>query len=371
MALLEAPFARYPEARRIAASVRSVLCGRRQTARLVYASQIERPGWSWFQLSAARFASCGEPHVAVTNEEVTIAKEAEHALGQVAGRLLALQEEERRCIAEELHDSTVQHLVAIGLSVMRLKSQSAGTTDPVLQDIEASLDEACKELRTLTYLLHPPRLESNGLHRTLQDFVDGFVRRSGLHAKLRINREVNVPSFALQHTILRIVQESLANVHRHADASSVSIDLRCIRQRLHLIVRDDGRGIEGADRDDASGTSTKLRSGVGIPGIRARLRQFGGEFDPHGARGSKLHAMAPLASAVAMQASDRRRYRGSPRRSSRNAGRRAKRPMTRILDCRRSRGGPLRPSLDHRGAAAVAGRGRGHGRQGCRAQGPS
>lgn len=296
LALLETRVARHPEAQQIATALRSVLCGRRQSTRLVYAWQIDGR-LRWFQLNAARFESAGEPYLAVTNEDVTTIKEAEHALGHVAERLLTLQEEERRCIAEELHDSTVQHLVAIGLNVMQLQARSA---DPLLEEIEGSLDEASKELRTLTYLLHPPSLEREGLHQTLRNYADGFAKRSGLQVASRINGTVDALSFPLQRTILRIVQESLANVHRHASATRVRIDLRCFARQLHLIVHDDGKGIPGAT-EAGNRLHSMTRSGVGLPGINARLQQFGGELQiQSGPGGTRLHAVVPLGTSMAM-----------------------------------------------------------------------
>ena len=256
----------------------------------------------WFQLSAARFQSSGEAHVAVTNEEVTAVKEAEQALGQVAERLLTIQEEERQCIAEDLHDSTVQHLVAIGLNVMTLKGQIGADARPLalLQEIEGSLDEASRELRTLTYLLHPPRLEKDGLQATLRNYVEGFARRTGLQVTFRANGAVDALPFALQRTILRIVQEGLANVHRHAGASRVSVDLRWLMQRLHVIVTDDGKGFQRAANAHGEMSATP-RLGVGIPGILARLRQFGGELQIWSeSGGTRLHALVPLAAGASI-----------------------------------------------------------------------
>lgn len=296
LALHEAPLARHPEAQRVAAALRSVLTGQRSNARLIYAWHIDGR-LRWFQLSAATFEIAGAPHVAVTNEEVTAVKEAEEALGQIAGRLLAVQEEERQSIAAELHDSTVQHLAAIGLNVMSVKQQLGDQQAPLalLKEIESSLDEACRELRTLTYLMHPPRLERDGLGATLRDYVDGFARRTGLRAILRTSPSADALPFGLQRTVLRIVQEGLANAHRHARATRVHVDVRCLRHQLHLIVRDNGTGVrELRGNGDAGGPAPRF--GVGIPSIRARLRQFGGELQiGSGPGGTRLHAVVPLA----------------------------------------------------------------------------
>ncbi|NJO34774.1 MAG: sensor histidine kinase [Rhodospirillales bacterium] len=249
----------------------------------------------WLHLSAARFTVENEVFVVVASEDVTAVKEAHHTLGEASERLMELRDEERRRIAEELHDSTAQHLVAIGLNVMGLRrSERSRASHTLLQEIEESLDEASRELRSFTYLLHPPRLEQDGLCLTLHRYVEGFARRTGLKARLRLSSAVDDLTFALQVTVFRIVQEGLANVHRHASASRVSIDVRVIRERLHLIVSDDGRGFKSSIHATADGNNPP-RMGVGIPGIKARLRQFGGELAVHsGPGGTRLHGVMPV-----------------------------------------------------------------------------
>jgi two-component system NarL family sensor kinase len=288
------PHVRRTDARRIASALAALLEGHRRSVHLVYALQVAGQV-RWFHLSAARFAVENEIYVAVTSEDVTAVKEAQHTLGEASERLMELRDEERRRIAEELHDSTAQHLVAIGLNVMGLQTRKDPRgSQALLREIEESLEEASRELRSFTYLLHPPRLEQDGLHLTLQRYVEGFARRTGLKLALRLSAEVDGLTFALQITIFRIVQEGLANVHRHASASRVAIDLRVIRGQLHLIVSDDGRGFKpgiGSRRD----RDAPSRMGVGIPGIKARLRQFGGELVVRsGQNGTRLHGVMPV-----------------------------------------------------------------------------
>lgn len=292
LALYSEPLARRPEAGRIGEALRSVLTGRRRTARLIFASQLGGRV-HWFQLSIARFNCEGEAYLVVANEDVTPMKEAQQALGEAAEQLLVLQEEERQRISEELHDSTMQHLVAIGLNVMTLKTQSTANDamHGLLREVECSLDEASRELRSFTYLLHPPRLEEAGLRATLRQYLDGFSKRTGLATTFRAGPMLDTLSFALQKSFLRIVQEALANVHRHAAASRVGVDFRCMFGQLHLIISDDGRGIVGP----APPPEETPHMGVGLPGIAARLRQFGGELEIRsGPFGTRLHAVVPL-----------------------------------------------------------------------------
>ncbi len=203
--------------------------------------------------------------------DISARKKAEHE------RLLALQDEERRRIANELHDSTAQHLAAINLNLMRVRADAevkAATRD-ILDEIGGSLEEATKELRAFSYLLYPPDLQKEGLSVTLRRYVEGFGRRTGLKVTVRSCGSVDQLSFPLQQTLLRVVQEALTNVYRHASATRVSVKFRCLDNRLRLVIRDDGQKTETT----AGLNGTPYRLGVGIPGMIARMRQFGGNLD--------------------------------------------------------------------------------------------
>jgi two-component system NarL family sensor kinase len=204
----------------------------------------------------------------------------------------AAQEDERRRIAQELHDSTVQHLVAASLTLMRLRTQSPEGEEKLWSDVDASLQEAMKELRTFGYLMHPPALRARRLRSTLRAYVDGVASRSNLRIGVRSNPKVDKLPLPLQRSLFRIVQETLANVYRHASASHVSIQLRWIGDRLHLVITDDGRGLEG--RSDHKGRPGRL--GTGMRGIKARLDAFGGDLRITGRRpnGTRLLATIPV-----------------------------------------------------------------------------
>jgi len=220
--------------------------------------------------------------------DISARKKAEHE------RLLALQDEERRRIANELHDSTAQHLVAISLNLMRLRADAAvkAETFDILDEIDASLEEAIKELSAFTYLLHPPDLQPEGLSATLGRYVEGFGRRTGLKITVKSCRSVDRLSLPLQQTLLRIVQEALTNVYRHASATCVSVHFRCVGKRLRLVISDDGKGTEETTgRQNAK----QFRLGVGIPGMIARMRQVGGNLDIRsGPHGTAVHATMPV-----------------------------------------------------------------------------
>jgi two-component system NarL family sensor kinase len=209
-------------------------------------------------------------------------------------RLRALQDEERRLIANELHDSTAQHLMAIGLNLMRVRADTVGAeTLNILDEIDRSLEEASKELRAFTYLLHPPDLQREGLSATLRRYVEGFGTRTGLKITMKLCRSVDRLSLPLQLALLRVVQEALTNVYRHASARCVSITFRRMGKRLGLVISDDGQGAEET-LEDESGKS--LRAGIGIRGMGARMQQFGGNLHIHsGPNGTAVHATVPVA----------------------------------------------------------------------------
>jgi PAS domain S-box-containing protein len=271
----------------------------------------KRGAQRWLQIDGAyEFDDRGEASrffgvMADITERKTLEQEAE----ELSERLFNLQEEERQRIAQELHDSTAQHLVAANLNLMSLKAK-AGTDREVelWEEVETSMEEALKELRTFSYLMHPPTLQADGLHSTIRQYVEGYASRSGLTVKLRSSSNVDKLPFRMQRSLFRIVQEALANVHRHASASQVSVDLRRISGRLHLIVTDNGRNAAAMSQQEGRGS---LRQGVGIRGITARVRQFGGDLRIlMGARGTTVHAMMPVGHAR------RRKAANVPRRKS-------------------------------------------------------
>ena len=226
--------------------------------------------------------------------DVTTRRKAEEEAERLSERLMVLQDEERQRIAEELHDSTAQHLLAIGLNLNTLRSRvkAKGETVKLFEEIGSSLDETSKELRSFSYLLRPPRLESDGLAATLQRYLDGFSQRTGLKTTLRLNGSVDRVALPLQRAVLRIVQEALTNVHRHAAATSVSINLRFVGKLMHLVINDDGLGMEGAS---GGRQRQPIRLGVGVPGMRARIQQFGGKLEIRsGPKGTTVHAAVPV-----------------------------------------------------------------------------
>jgi two-component system NarL family sensor kinase len=221
-----------------------------------------------------------------------LVSKAEGEISELSGQLLALQEEERQRIARELHDSTAQRLVAAGLGLGRLeaKLQQNQAGLKICGEIAEQLDGALMELRTFTYLLHPPNLANDGLRSTLEEFVEGFARRTGLHASIQVSKRLDEAPAEIQRCVLRVVQEALANVHRHAGASRVHVGAKLVAERLVVRIRDNGRGMKRVDP-----SADRHQMGVGIPGMHARLQQFGGDLKIRtGPQGTSLLAYVPL-----------------------------------------------------------------------------
>jgi len=219
------------------------------------------------------------------------------ATADLGVRLLSLQQEMQQRIAADLHDSTCQHLIAASLNVMRMRRalNEIGSADSICDDIDASIDQALREIRAFTYLLHPQNLLADGLKMTLERFVDGFSTRTSLKTRLEIAPEVDKLSYERQRSVLRVIQEALTNVFRHAKATRVTIAIEAADTHFKLRISDDGCGMPiGQARSGPKAISF----GVGIPAMRARLQQLGGALEIHSSsaterRGTTLCAVIP------------------------------------------------------------------------------
>ncbi|ATU90420.1 histidine kinase [Phyllobacterium zundukense] len=198
------------------------------------------------------------------------------SLREVSERLLVSQDEQRRSIARDLHDSTGQHLIGAAMELENVKSRMPNLDNETLASLKRTaelISRSNEELRTLSYLLHPPMLDESGLPNALELLVAGFEERSGFEIELRVDPDLGTkrPRADVELAIFRIVQEGLTNIYRHSRARKATI--RLVRQGLEphpvlsLTVRDDGVGIERRSR---------RRMGVGLSGMEARLRPFDG-----------------------------------------------------------------------------------------------
>jgi two-component system, NarL family, sensor kinase len=223
-------------------------------------------------------------------------------LRDLTSRLLRAQDEERRRIARDLHDSTCQTLLAASLTLNQLKAHvSPGGAAPFAA-VETALADSMRELRTLSYLLHPPLLEECGLTVALREFLRGFAQRSGIAVQMRLAPDIGRLACEIENMLFRIVQESLTNVHRHSGSVVARVRLMRMGNRIAVCVGDRGRGMTQSVSTDAA------PMGVGIAGMRARVQQFGGDLRIRSGRwGTMVRATLKMADApYAAIALDRR-----------------------------------------------------------------
>ena len=229
-------------------------------------------------------------------QEVGKRTRAEQELRALSGHLLRLQDDERRRLARELHDSTGQILAAIQLNLSLAKQQLAGTDGNVQRWLEDSVrltNQAIGDVRTMSYLLHPPMLDEAGLGHALQWYVDGFVERSGIEVALQLPTTLDRPSPDLEVAIFRTVQECLTNIHRHSESRKAEIKLTVNSRELVLSIRDYGKGISNNLLGVQNRGSTRF--GVGLRGMAERMAQLGGSLTVAAANpGTVVEASLPL-----------------------------------------------------------------------------
>ncbi|HEU0253850.1 MAG TPA: sensor histidine kinase, partial [Pyrinomonadaceae bacterium] len=252
---------------------------------------------------AERLDLNGQPCVLVASSDITDRKrleverlQAENELSQLTARLFHLQDEERRRIARELHDGTAQNLFAISIDIDLMRKQSYAENSELksLLDESALLcDQSLQEIRTLSYVLHPPLLDQVGLVSALKWYVEGFTKRTGINVNLVALDGVGRMRSEIETALFRIVQESLTNIRRHSRSETASIRLRRKPGEIFLEIQDHGQGMKISDDGGLTGEIHDL--GVGIPGMRQRLRQLGGRLDiTTSSAGTTVTAVIPL-----------------------------------------------------------------------------
>jgi signal transduction histidine kinase len=206
--------------------------------------------------------------------------EANQSLGQLTARLLHLQDEERRRIARELHDSVGQIIAALSMNLSSIEGDIArlNKTANTVAESAALVNDLSTGVRTISYLLHPPLLDETGLSSALRWYVEGFAERSKIKVDLEFPKDFGRLSRDLETTIFRVVQECLTNIHRHSESSVARIRIKQTAGRIHVEVEDEGRGIPAEKWAEVVSQGTP---GVGIRGMRERLRQLGGSLEIH------------------------------------------------------------------------------------------
>lgn len=203
----------------------------------------------------------------------SMSKEAE-----LSGRLLQLQDDERRRVARELHDGVGQLLAALSMNTHKIakeKQSLSATAARCMDETLTLIDQSITELRTISYLLHPPLLDEVGLQSALREYVEGFGERSSISVSLDLPPEVQRLPRDVELSLFRIVQECLTNIHRHSHSAAASVRLTQFPGEIQLQISDQGRGMSPEIREKVfSGRNT----GVGLRGMLERVRQIGGKL---------------------------------------------------------------------------------------------
>jgi PAS domain S-box-containing protein len=239
-----------------------------------------------------------EERVQRRTAELTTARDS---LRDLSARLLQVRDEERRRIARELHDSIGQLLAALSMNLGALNHDPERLPPDKARMAAESLkllDQAIREIRTMSHLLHPPLLDEVGLESTLRWYVDGFAQRSGINVDLQISAAAERLPQDAELAVFRLVQECLANIHRHSGSKTASIRIQSQDGWLSLDIADAGKGIP----PEKQTAVLEGRLGVGIRGMRERLRLLGGRMEIRSSpTGTTVHAVLPASREAALR----------------------------------------------------------------------
>ncbi len=225
--------------------------------------------------------------------DVTELKQAEASLAQLSARLMQLQDEERRRIARELHDSMAQNLVGIALNLDRVLEKGAQLPSASVECLREALAlamQVANDVRNLSHLLHPPLLDEVGLASAVRWHVDRFTQHTGIKVDLKLPKELRRLPHEHETTLYRIVQEALTNVHRHSGSPTAMVRVTVNTDQLTLEIKDDGAGMPAGV---VQGTA---KMGVGVRGMRERVKQLGGSLEIKSSKsGTTVKAVLPIA----------------------------------------------------------------------------
>jgi signal transduction histidine kinase len=227
---------------------------------------------------------------------------AEQTMRDLATSVVRAQDEERRRIARDLHDSTGQNLIAATLLLGRIEDALPVSAKLTLQQLEETLQQSIREVRTVSYVLHPPLLDDLGLGPALRCYVNGYIERSGLAVDLEVAPDIDRLPPDTELAVFRVVQEALTNVSRHSQSPTARIRLARKKasngQNVVLSVEDAGRGMApiGKRRAPIGGKVGLRSSGVGLASMRERLHQIGGRLEIDSRLGrTVVTAIVPIA----------------------------------------------------------------------------
>jgi signal transduction histidine kinase len=191
------------------------------------------------------------------------------ALQALSSQILKAQDDERRRIARELHDSTGQNLAALSMTLGQIERDVAPDNRSKFEECRTLITSVTNELRNFSYLLHPPMMEDIGFTSAVEEYAQGFEKRSGLHVQTEISSAVGSLGRDREIALYRIIQEGLGNIQRHSGSSVATIKIFCSGETIVLEIHDRGRGFTAT-------AQMKMNSGVGIRSMGERIRPFGG-----------------------------------------------------------------------------------------------
>jgi PAS domain S-box-containing protein len=230
------------------------------------------------------------------NTDITERKRSETNIRALSGQLLQLRDDERRHIARELHDSSGQIIVALIMNLAVIEAEAEHLSPKAVtacRDSAELLQHMSKDLRTMSHLLHPPLLGEVGLPSAIRLYVEGFAERSKIEVTLEQSPQFGRLSSVAETAIFRIVQECLTNIHRHSGSPTARIRIARDEVEVRVEVQDEGKGVP------PDGTSPGLKAGVGIQGMRERVRLLGGRCEISSGKGGTLVvAILPLTNAA-------------------------------------------------------------------------
>jgi two-component system, NarL family, sensor kinase len=230
-----------------------------------------------------------------TNTDIEDRKRAEEELRLLSGQILRSQDEERRRIARDLHDSTGQDLVALATMLGRLRSAiPAGDRKSrrLLSECKSLADRCIREVRTLSYVLHPPVLDHAGLGVAIRDYVKGFIDRTGIHVELDLSPGLGRMTRDVELTLFRVMQEGLINIQRHSGSQRAEIRINR-NSDLTLEISDIGHGLY--TNVQRGRVKPGFEVGVGIPSMHERVKLIGGRLEiDSSSQGTTVRVMVPL-----------------------------------------------------------------------------
>ncbi len=250
-----------------------------------------------------------EEGVLVTSaiRDITERKRAEEIVKRAEGivHVLRVQDEERRRIARELHDSAGQYLAALSMVLYGIKGEAQDASVSLIRKLDEAVEitNACiSEIRTVAQLLHPPLLDELGLGSAVRSYVEGFAGRSGIRVEIEVPRDLRRLGNAVELVLFRVLQESLTNIHRHSGSKTATIRIGADARQAWLEVQDQGK-----PKGDNGVPSGQFRQGVGITGMRARVAELGGVLEiTSDQSGTRVRAVLPLAAEPQEITSDRK-----------------------------------------------------------------